>query len=181
MPQENIPKADQQDNYQDSSYFPWVASEYVVNALTDWVKTGTFADEVSKALADQGVNIPAGSLYGHFSSDNVRSVMVMNISWPNDAELGKIANAAIYVMQNRSAAYFPQVSASDLNVVALDTPGIAPVPPSLTARLNPLIRLALGIAAGIGLAFLIEYLDPSLHDRTDVESLGFPVLAEIPK
>ncbi len=39
----------------------------------------------------------------------------------------------------------------------------------------------LGLALGIGLAFLLDYLDDRLRDRRDLESsLGMPTLAEIP-
>ena len=63
----------------------------------------------------------------------------------------------------------------------MDDPSIAPVPPPLSARLEPLLRVALGLAAGVALAFLIEYLDPTLRGRREVEALGIPVLAELPR
>jgi capsular exopolysaccharide synthesis family protein len=47
---------------------------------------------------------------------------------------------------------------------------------------NMLIAVAVGIALGVGLAFLIEYLDTSVKTMKDVEStLGVPVLAVIPR
>ncbi len=47
---------------------------------------------------------------------------------------------------------------------------------------NMLIAVAVGLALGVGLAFLIEYLDTSVKTMQDVEAaLGVPVLAVIPK
>jgi succinoglycan biosynthesis transport protein ExoP len=46
---------------------------------------------------------------------------------------------------------------------------------------TPLIKIMLGLAAGIGLAILTEYLDTTVHARDDVEALGLPVLAVIPR
>jgi capsular exopolysaccharide synthesis family protein len=47
---------------------------------------------------------------------------------------------------------------------------------------NMIIAVVVGLALGIGLAFLIEYLDTSVKTMQDVEStLGVPVLAVIPK
>jgi polysaccharide biosynthesis transport protein len=47
---------------------------------------------------------------------------------------------------------------------------------------NMAIAVALGLVMGIGLAFLIEYLDTSVKNMQDVESaLAVPVLAVIPK
>jgi capsular polysaccharide biosynthesis protein len=167
------------EGYEDSSYYPWLASEYVVNALTDWSKTSSFAEEVSTALASQDVEIPASALQGRISADNERSVMVLYLSWHNPEELAAIASAASQVLETRSSAYFPQVSA--VRVVALDEPAIAPVPPPLSSRFDPIIRFGLGLAAGIALAFLFEYLDPTLRDRREVEAMGLRVLVEVPR
>lgn len=47
---------------------------------------------------------------------------------------------------------------------------------------NMLIAVAVGLTLGIGLAFLIEYLDTSVKTMQDVEAaLGVPVLAVIPR
>ena len=55
-----------------------------------------------------------------------------------------------------------------------------PVSPNLI--LNILISVFLGLAAGIGLAYFIEYLDTSVKTVDDVESyLGLPVLGVIPQ
>jgi len=43
------------------------------------------------------------------------------------------------------------------------------------------LRLGLGLLAGIGLAFLAEYLDPTLRQREQVEALGLPIIASIPR
>ena len=45
-----------------------------------------------------------------------------------------------------------------------------------------MIAIAVGLVMGVGLAFLIEYLDTSVKNMQDVEyALGVPVLAVIPK
>jgi capsular polysaccharide biosynthesis protein len=168
------------NRYEDTRYYPWLASEYVVNALTDWVRTNSFAWEVSVVLAEEGRDIPAGAIQGSLAADNARSVMALTLSWGNPDDLQAIAAAASTVLRERSADYFPQLGEEEVRVIALDEPVIGPVPPSITARLNPLIRFGLGLAAGVALAFLVEYLDPTLHERAEVERLGFSVLAEVP-
>lgn len=55
-----------------------------------------------------------------------------------------------------------------------------PVSPKL--MLNILLSLVLGLAAGVGLAYFIEYLDTSVKTVDDVERhLGLPVLGIIPQ
>lgn len=47
---------------------------------------------------------------------------------------------------------------------------------------NMIIAVAVGLALGVGLAFLIEYLDTSVKTMQDIEAaLGVPVLAVIPR
>ncbi len=167
-------------SYEDGEYYPWLSSEYVINALTDWVRTGTFAQEVSATLDERGITIPAGAIQGAVAADNERSVMVLYLNWGNPDELAALADAAAVVLQERSTDYFPQFGENGVEVVPLDVPAIGPVPPPLSVRLEPLVRFGLGLAAGVALAFLVEYLDPTLHERAEVEALGIPVLAEIP-
>ncbi|NDJ53171.1 MAG: hypothetical protein GYB68_08825 [Chloroflexi bacterium] len=167
--------------YEDESYYPWLASEFVVNALTDWVRTSSFANEVSLRLADEGLEIAPGAIQASIAADNVRSVMTVFINWGNPDELMQIAEAVIAVLQNDSALYFPQLNADEVDVVPLDSPSVGPVPPALTTRLDPFIRIALGAIAGLGLAFLVEYLDPTIRGRRDIERLGLSILAEVPR
>lgn len=168
-------------SYEDAELAPWLSSEYIVNALTDWARTNTYAQEVSDQLSTQGIEIPAPAIQGAIAADNVRAVMTLYLSWHDPDQLAALAEAATTVLVERSADYFPQFGDGGVDVVPLDTPGIAPVPPPVSARFDPLIRLGLGVAAGVALAFLVDYLDPTLRDRMEVERMGLPVLAEIPR
>lgn len=62
----------------------------------------------------------------------------------------------------------------------IETP--AAKPQSLAKPLTDfLLRLALGLVAGIVLAYLFEYLDPTIRDEADVAHImGLPTLAVIP-
>jgi capsular polysaccharide biosynthesis protein len=64
------------------------------------------------------------------------------------------------------------------------------VTPPVTHRANTLpgliseiaLRTLIGLLVGIGLAFLVDYLDPSVRTRQEVESLlALPVIGEIPR
>jgi capsular polysaccharide biosynthesis protein len=74
----------------------------------------------------------------------------------------------------------------------LGTPGALikvidpPSPPtqnsiSLTQRLDLPVRLLLALAAGLALIFLLDYLDDSVRGKAELEAMGIPVLAEVPK
>ena len=63
-----------------------------------------------------------------------------------------------------------------------DQPIPVAMPPSLRNQLTgPAVRIALGFAIGLALAFLWHYLDPTVRERAELEVLGYAVLAEIPR
>jgi len=157
----------------------WLASELTVNALTDWVKTSRFAEEVAQSAAAQSVQIDPAALA--IISDNDRSIGRLTISWANDSELAVIVESVIEVLQTRSQAYFPQLGDQPAAVEILDEPRIVPVAPALVNRFAPFLRVGLGLLVGLGLAFLVEYLDPTLHRREELETLGLNVVASIPR
>ncbi len=166
--------------YEDSVYVPFLASEYVVVNLPAWITSDTFAIEVRARLAGSGLDIaPAEDLKPVFAADSYRSVLTLYVAWDDEAELRAIAEAAVEVLQRRSDFYLPQ-SPAPLNVVAWDTVKVTQVAPPLMTRFQPLLRIAVGLAAGIGLALLAEYLDGAVHSRADVEALGLTLLGEIP-
>jgi len=170
---EAIPGRD--GDYQDV----WLASELTVNAFTEWVRSSRFAEDVAEVAAETGLTIDPVALSIH--SDNERSIGQVFINWSNEAELSAITDATMTVLQTRSQNYFPQLGEVPAQVEILDDPRISPVSVSLPNRFRPLLQLGVALIAGIGLAFLIEYLDPTLHDRHALEALGLPIIASIPK
>jgi uncharacterized protein involved in exopolysaccharide biosynthesis len=166
--------------YEDTVYVPLLASEYVAVTLPHWITSDRFAEEVSRVLDEQGMNIDAEDLRPAFYADSFRSILTMYVGWDNEAEIRAIAAAAIQVLQTRNQTYFPQFAAEPVEVVPLDNVRVAQAAPPITARVAPLIRIIMGLVAGVGLAILAEYLDTGIHTRADVEALGLAVLAEIP-
>lgn len=173
--------ADDDLSYEDSSYVPLLASELVVLNMPYWITSDNFAADVSEVLAAQSVDIPADDLRGAFAADGFHSILTLYVAWDDAGELRAIADAAVTVLQTRNQDYFPQFAAQPVTVVPLDDLSVDEVPPPITARLLPLVRIALGLAAGVGLAALAEYLDRTVRTRADVEALGLTVLGEIPR
>ncbi len=161
----------------DRNYPAWLTSEYMAGGLSDWAKTGDFA----QAVADvSGGNIPAGEVAGSLVSDHLRSIVVLYLNGSDPDRLTAIGNAAIKVLQVRNNVIFPQ-NGKGAVVTALDGVVVAPAPPSLRTRLDIPIRIGLGLVLGVVLAFLVWYFDPRLRDRADAEAIGLNIIAEIPK
>lgn len=156
----------------------WLASELTVNALTDWVRSSSFRVEVQQMLDDTpGIDLSGLGV----AADNKRSVGLITLSYGDAVVLEDIVSAAIDVLKTRAQAYFPQLGGEPAQVTILDTPVVTPAPPPITNRLGPLIRVALALLGGVVLAFLAEYLDPTIRRRDQVEALGVQVLGSLPK
>ncbi len=165
----------------DPNYYRWLTSEYIVTALKDWVRTGEFAAAVSAELAAQGQTVDPGALAGSLGSDNARSVLVVFLTWPDPEQAKAVLKAVTAVLQNQNAAVFPQLGGLAAQVVPLDQPAVGAVAPSLRSRLDLPLKAGLGLVAGLGLALAAHYLDPFVRDRRELELLGLPVIAEIPR
>jgi capsular polysaccharide biosynthesis protein len=153
----------------------WLASELTINALTDWVRSGSFINEIAARLKDIDPSKIA------VAADNKRSLGQLTLSYPDEAGLKAITAAALDILKTRSQNYFPQLGGQPAQVTILDVPTVVPAPPPITNRLAPVVKVLLGLLAGIGLAFLWEYLDPTLRRREQVEALGLPVVSSLPR
>lgn len=167
---EAIPRAD--GDYQDL----WLSSELTVNAFADWVRSGSFKQEIAASLNGDFDTAPLT-----IAADNERSLGTISFYYPSELGLNVIVAAAIEVLQTRSDAYFAQLGGEPAAVTILDQSPAVAAPPPLVDRYGPLLRVGLGLLAGIGLALLAHYVDPVVRRREDVEALGLPVIATIPK
>lgn len=167
--------------YEDTAYVPWLAPEYVVVNMPAWITSDSFAGQVSQVLSDEGYGITGEDLAGAFAADGLRSILTLYVRWDDPDEVIAIARAAVAVLQTRNQDYFPQFGGQPVSVVPLDAIAARQVAPPITDRLAPLIKVVVGLAAGVVLAVLAEYLDRTVRTRADVESLGVPVIATIPR
>jgi len=167
------------DLVDEDRYYNWLGSEYIVNGLTDWAVSGNFKTAVSNQLAEENIDVAPGSF--SVTADNVRSRLQVSIQHGDAETLAHIMDAAITVLSEKNAEALPQLGGETAVLVLLDEPIVTPLPRSLSSLLDIPLRLAIGVAAGLGLALLVEYLDPTIRNRQEAEKIGFPVLGEIPR
>ena len=155
----------------------WSASEYTVDALTDWVRSASFRSEMAQVLGEM-----QGALAGlQIAADNARSIGVVYLSHADHDSLGAIANAAVVVLSSRSHSYFPQFGGDPAQVTILEQPVVAASPPPLPSRLAPIIRLGVALLIGLALGVFAEFVDPTIYHQDALRRLGLPVLGSIPK
>lgn len=157
-------------------YYNWLASEYIVNGLADWVRGNKFGELVSQELATQGVEVPPYEI--GVAADNTRSLFLISINHSDPEKLAAIMEATIAVILAENGQALPQLGGESAVLTQLDTPTVNPIGQGLTSQLQLPLRLAIALVVGIALAFAAEYLDPRIHGRDDVDVVW---LGEIPK
>jgi capsular polysaccharide biosynthesis protein len=168
-------------NADEQRYYNWLTSEYIVNGLTDWVKGSEFATTVSAELAQQGWEIPAGVIQGSLAADNVRSKLEISLNNPDPKALEAMMAAVTVVVQEQNADALPQLGGETAVVVPLSEPVINQISPGIRSQLDLPVRILVALIAGVGLALLVEYLDPTIRESHELKAIGLEILGEIPK
>jgi len=165
----------------DPRYYAWLTSEYLVDDFTEVVRSELFARNVSARLSQQEIQVPPGVIRGSAATGKQHRIITLSFTWGNAEELTAIAEATADELTENAPQYFRVLGTDGAGITLLDAPAVGPVAPGLRDRLEFALRLLLALFAGLGLAFLVDYLDTSVRARAELEEMGYPVLGEIPK
>lgn len=176
-----VPEPKTGDYYAYDRYYTWLASEYLVDDLAEIIKSASFGQAVSDTLADAGIQVPPGAIGASTQAGKLHRILTVSITWDNEAELRQIANATAQTLEAQSGRFLAQLGSENADVHLIDPPVVMPVGKGLREQLDLPIRLFLALAAGIALAFLLDYMDTSVRSRHELEEMGLAVLAEIPR
>lgn len=176
-----LPLPSSDETAYDPRYYAWLTSEYLVDDFTEVVRSELFSQGVSQRLADEDVTIPADAIQGSATTGKRHRIITLTITWGDSAQLERIAQAAAAELEENAPFYFQQLGTNSAGITLLDSPRIVPVAPNLRSRLELPLRVVLAFLIGIGLVFVLEYLDTSVRSRRELEELGLPVAGIIPK
>lgn len=111
------------------------------------------------------------------ASEQNSQVVTVTVTDIDPAQAVKIANTTVTIFQEK----LPDImNVDNVNILTEAELPIDPKPVSPKPTLNIAIALVLGGMVGVGLAFLLEYLDNTIRTEQDVEQhLGLPVLGTI--
>ncbi len=165
----------------DPRYYAWMTSEYLVDDFTEVLASELFANAVNERLVAQEILIPAGLLRASANTGQQHRIIRLTFNWNEAAQLQAIGNAAVAELEENAAAYFAQLGTQGAGVQVMDSPTVVPVGPSTRQRVEWPLRIILALVAGIGLAFLQEYLDDTVRRRNELEEMGLPCLVAVPK
>ncbi len=169
------------DQFTYDGYYTALSSEYLIDDFSQIVKGSEFAAAVSRRLADAGIQVAPGQIQGSTQTGELHRILTVTIYDGDPDRLTAIADAVAATMTEDADEFMPRLLEDQGAVYLVDRGGVVPIGPSLKQRLDMPLRLVLALLAGIGLAFLVNYLIPRIYDRDDLEKLGIQVMAEIPR
>ena len=125
--------------------------------------------------------MPAGAIQASAATGKLHRIITLSFTWGDAAQLEQIARAAADELIENTRFYFQQLGTGEAGVTLIDGPSIGAVGGGVRDQIELPLRILLALLVGVGIVFLLHYLDDSLRDSADVEALGLRVLGEIPR
>jgi capsular polysaccharide biosynthesis protein len=172
--------------YYDPTYYSNLDSEYLADDMSEFMSSRAFADEVHRELAASStpVDIDVGSIMSATRTKKTHRFIDISLTTPTPEQGAAIAGSISRILSdpNHVAKYLTALTAyhAQMEIVTPPVTGRANTPLGIASEIG--LRTLIGLIVGIGLAFLVDYLDPSVRTREEAERLlEMPVLGEIPK
>ncbi|WP_223701107.1 YveK family protein [Sutcliffiella deserti] len=150
----------------------------IINTYNVIIKTPAILDKVSAELNSDET---ASSLHSKITVGSESNSQVLNITVQHSDPVmaATIANTTAEVFQTEIITL---MNVDNVSILSPAQVGENPSPVKPQPVLNMAIAMVVGLMAGVGLAFLLEYLDTSIKNEQDIEKLlGLPVLGTIMK
>lgn len=160
----------------------WAASEYVVDDILQLVETRQYADDISTWLQSQHhVRLGGQEINSGLKAERKHRMIYLHVRASTSENARLIAEGGIAMLQQKGLQYWKREQSTSLEVSPLDLPQQAKPAKGLTGlAVDVVLRSLLALILAVGLAFLRHYLDQSIHQRGEVEALGFEVVGLIP-
>ncbi len=176
---ESAPPPGQKDYYSYDEYYTWLTAEYLVDDLGEVIKSDAFLKEVGQQLG--GMVIPKNEVSRDLTIKNTHRILAIKVTTDNPHTSYLIANAIKTTLDKHAKEYFAQLDSHQAQIAQLDDPQAHRDMSTLRRLLEIGLRTLVGLLAATALAFLLNYLDPSVRSKQEAEELlGLPVLAELP-
>jgi len=172
--------------YYDPIYYSNLDSEYLADDMSEFMTSRAFADEVVRELAVGGKQSEVDPITIVNATRTKKTHRFIDVTITTSTlDQGELIGGSISRILND-----PAHLAIYLKALAAYNTQMTVVTPPVTHRANTVagligeigLRTVIGLLVGIGLAFVIDYVDPSVRTREEAETLlQTPVLGQIPR
>jgi capsular polysaccharide biosynthesis protein len=148
----------------------------LMKTYSETIKT---KDLVERALSDTNLDIKSGSILANLSVTSVADTQILQIKYTSNdpKEAAKVIEEITNEFIETSNKLVPNG-----NIQVIESVEVPEKPVSPNKKMNIAIAFLLGAMVGVGLAFLLEFLDNTFKSKDQVErELDIPVLGTIPK
>ena len=171
-----VSSSKESDASQPLTYTDYTLNVKLVNSYTIICKTNRVLDQVISKL---DLRMSTAQLSSKISVSSVDDTEIIHISVKDEDPVlaQNITNTLTEVFQKEVKEIMKMDNVQIIDPAPLP---LAPIEPNRVR--NVLLGALVGLAAGIALAFLLEYLDRSVKTEEQAEELlGIPVLGAVPK
>jgi capsular polysaccharide biosynthesis protein len=169
----------------DAVYYSNLTSEYLADDMSEFIHSEAFAGEVRRELATaRGMDVDVNYIINATRTKKTHRFIDVTVMSPTFEEGQELAGSISRILndQARMAGYLQALTAYTTQMRVITPPATrrANTGPGLVSEIG--LRTLVGLLVGIGLAFLVHYVDPSVRSRQEVEDLlRLPVLGAIPR
>ncbi|MGG7619572.1 YveK family protein [Bacillus coreaensis] len=135
---------------------------------------------LEKVINDLNLDLSVSTLNSKISvaSENNSQVVNINVQDEDPQRAADIANSTVKMFQKEIKTI---MNVDNVSILAKAEVGENQSPIKPQPLLNVAVAMVVGLMLGVGVAFLLEYLDNTLKTEQDIEqTLGLPVLGAIP-
>jgi capsular polysaccharide biosynthesis protein len=182
----SVPVADPTQQLQyDPIYYSNLDSEYLADDMSEFMHSSAFAGEVKRELKTaKNLDFDIDTIVNTTRTKKTHRFIDVTVTTATIEDGQAIAGSISRIMSDpaRLGIYLKALTAYNTQMSVITPPDTrrGNTIPGLISEVG--LRTLIGLLVGLGLAFLLDYIDPSVRSREEAEDLlRLPIIGEIPR